>query len=104
VENGSSSDVNEFIDVNSEINFRIVIINNTKENTISVGFDLHSMKGDIIFGSAYKCTCKKGEKSEIVCHIPGNLLNNDTYQIHLYFHTENMAGLFSVKEFLTFEI
>jgi lipopolysaccharide transport system ATP-binding protein len=104
VENGSSINTTEIIDVKSEINFRIVIINKTKEDIISVGFDLLSMKGDIIFGSAHKFNCQVNEPVEIMCEIPANFLNTDLYQVHLYFHTKDMTGLFSIKEFLTFEI
>jgi len=104
VENASTVDADEMIDVNSAIDLRIVFVNNTKEETISVGFDLNTVKGDIVFGSASKAISIIGEPTEIICRIPGNLLNNDLYQIHLYFHTNGMSGLFSQKEFLTFEI
>jgi lipopolysaccharide transport system ATP-binding protein len=104
VENASASDVGEMIDVESEIDLRMVFVNNTKEDTISVGFDLNTAKGDIVFGSATKVKNTIGEPTEIICRIPGNLLNNDLYQIHLYFHTNGMSALFSCKEFLTFEI
>jgi lipopolysaccharide transport system ATP-binding protein len=104
IENASAADPDEMIDVKSAIDVRIVFVNNTKEDIISVGFDLNTAKGDIVFGSASKVKNTIGEPTEIVCRIPGNLLNNDLYQIHLYFHTNGMSGLFSHKEFLTFEV
>lgn len=104
IENGTSHDKDEVIDVKSSINFRIVLLNQTNESTISIGFDLNSIKGDIIFGSGQKFYCPVNEPCEVICEIPSNFLNNDLYQLHLYFHTEDMVSLFSVKEFLTFEI
>jgi lipopolysaccharide transport system ATP-binding protein len=104
IENASSLDKDEMIDVKSTINFRIVFINNTKEGIISVGFDLITLKGDIVFGSVNKTISVFGSPTELVCQIPGNFLNNDLYQISLYFHTIGMSGLFSFKELLTFEV
>jgi len=104
IENASAEDIDEMIDIKSAIDLRVVFINNTKEETISIGFDLSTAKGDIIFGSTNMEKSAIGKPTELVCRIPGNFLNNESYQIHLYFHTKAMSGLFSCKEILTFEI
>ena len=104
VENASTKNIHEIIDVTSDINFRLKFKNKTKENIISVGYDLKNIKGDVVFGSGGKFNCKIDELTELVCHIPANFLNDDMYQINVYFHTESMSILFSDPELLTFEI
>jgi len=76
----------------------------TEEEVLSVSFDLKTLRGDVVFGSGNKFECKKNHLSEIVCRIPGNFLNDDSYQISLYILTASMRMLFSKDEFLTFEI
>lgn len=103
-ENASSSNPEELLDVTSDINFRIKFKNKSKENLISVGYDLLNLREDVIFGTGNKFNCKINEVSELVCKIPGNLLNDDTYQIFCYFHTSSMSMLFYDKELVTFEV
>lgn len=104
IENASVLDVNSILDVTSEINFRIKIINKTKEDTIAVGYDLLTVKGDVVFGSGGKFDCKTNAVTELICKIPGNFLNDDLYQVHVYFHTNSMRDLYSKTDLLTFEI
>jgi lipopolysaccharide transport system ATP-binding protein len=104
VENASAIDKDEVIDVTSAINFHMKIVNQTQQNRISVGYDLRTIKGDVVFGSGVKFDCKKGEITDITCHIPANFLNDDAYQIHVYFHSDAMSRLFNDEELLTFEI
>lgn len=104
VENASSINPEELLDVTSEINFRLKFTNKSKEDVISVGYDLLNLKGDVIFGSGNKFTCPINKVSELLCKIPGNFLNDDTYQIFLYIHTNAMSMLFYDKELLTFEV
>jgi len=104
VENASSQDKDDMINVHSAFDIRIVFINKTKEDIISVGFDLHTGKGDIVFSSVNKFKCKPSICTDVVCHIPGDFLNNDLYNVHLYFHTNAMSGLFFYKDILGFEI
>ncbi|RKR10931.1 lipopolysaccharide transport system ATP-binding protein [Flavobacterium sp. 90] len=104
IENASSIDVNDIIDVTSSINFRLKIVNTTEKERISVGFDLRTIKGDIVFGSANKFDCSIGKVVEINCQIPANFMNDDVYQIHCYFHTNEMQSLFFDQELLTFEV
>jgi lipopolysaccharide transport system ATP-binding protein len=104
IEHGRSSNVNEDLDVTSPINFRIKFINQTNEDKISVGYDLRTIKGEVVFGSGGKFLSKKNSLTELVCHIPSDFLNDNTYQIHVYFHTNGMSSLYSNTEFLTFEV
>lgn len=104
IENASSNNKDEIIDVTSKIDFRIKIINFTNNERISVGFDLLTLKGDVVFGSGGKFDCQIGIISELICQIPDNFLNDEIYQIYFYVHTEGMRSLFEDKEFLTFEI
>ena len=104
IENASTPDTSEVIDVTSAINLRMKIVNQTNEERIAVGYDLRTIKGDVVFGSGGKFDCSIGAVSEVSCQIPGSFLNVDVYQIHLYIHTQDMKGLFQDMELLTFEI
>jgi lipopolysaccharide transport system ATP-binding protein len=104
IENESSNNKDAIIDVSSEINFRMKILNLTKTQRISIGYDLLTLKGDVVFGSGNKFECKITELTEVVCRIPSNFLNDDLYQIYVYFHTNDMVDLYSNKELLTFEV
>jgi lipopolysaccharide transport system ATP-binding protein len=79
-------------------------VNQTQAERISIGYDLRTLKGDVVFGSGAKFNCELGVITELTCQIPDNFLNDDAYQIHLYIHTEDMKKLFSEMELLTFEI
>ncbi|WP_166921699.1 ABC transporter ATP-binding protein [Flavobacterium poyangense] len=104
IENASSENKNDILDVTSAIDFRLKIVNQTDKEKISLGFDLKTIKGDIVFGSGNKFECRINEVTNISCRIPANFLNDDVYQIHFYFHTNEMRLLFSDEELLTFEI
>lgn len=104
IENASVFNKNEVIDVTSAVDFRMKIVNQTNKERISVGFDLRTIKGDIVFGSLSKFDCNIGDITEVICQIPANFLNDDVYQIHVYFHTNEMSELFSDMELLTFEV
>ena len=104
IENASSKDKEDVIDVRSEIDITITFINNTSEDKISAGFDLRTIKGDTIFGSGNKFICPIGKSISLTCRIPANFLNNDTYSIFLYFHSNAMITLYSIQDLLTFQI
>ncbi len=104
IENASASDKDEVIDVTSAIDFRMKIVNKTDKERISIGYDLLTIKGDVVFGSGGKFDCTVGEVTEISCQIPANFLNDDVYQIHCYFNTNEMRALFNDEELLTFEV
>jgi lipopolysaccharide transport system ATP-binding protein len=104
IENASVPDKEDVIDVTSAIDFKLKIINQTNAERISLGYDLTTIKGDVVFGSGDKFDCKIGKITELCCHIPANLLNDDLYQINVYFHTNEMRGLYNNGELLTFEV
>ncbi|SHM61540.1 ABC transporter ATP-binding protein [Flavobacterium saccharophilum] len=104
IENTSALDPDEIIDVTSTINFRLKMVNQTREEKISIGYDLRTIKGDVVFGSGGKFNCCIGMTTEVSCEIPANFLNDDVYQIHIYFHTNGMSQLYSNLELLTFEV
>ncbi|WP_366184821.1 ABC transporter ATP-binding protein [Flavobacterium ovatum] len=104
IENASKSNRDDVIDVTSAIDFRLKIVNQTKEEKISIGFDLRTIKGDVLFGSGNKFDCAVGRITELTCQIPSNFLNDDVYQIHFYIHSDAMNSLFQDTELLTFEV
>lgn len=103
VENASSNDVDELIDVTSEIDIHFKIVNLTNEKIISVGFDLKTLKGDTLFGSGGFVESEPGKVKDIKCRIPGNFLNDELYQIHYYFHTQSMSMLYE-NDLLVFDV
>ena len=104
IENASSINKQEVIDVTSDIDMIFEIVNLTNENELSIGFDLKNTRGDVIFGSGSKIAIDSGKSARISCRIPGNLLNDDTYQVLFYAHSKSMNLLFAEDELLTFEI
>ncbi|MFV0172836.1 ABC transporter ATP-binding protein [Empedobacter falsenii] len=104
INNLSALDPAETIDVTSDIEIVFEIVNQTKEEKLSLGFDLKNTRGDVIFGTGNKFNFPIDIPTKISCQIPGNLLNDDTYQILFYMHTEAMSHLFSEDELLSFEV
>lgn len=104
IENASTANVDDVIDVSSDIDINFKILNLTSEEILSVGFDLKTLRGDVVFGSGTKFACKSNQLADIRCRIPNNFLNDDSYQISLYIHTVSMRLLFATEEFLTFEV
>jgi lipopolysaccharide transport system ATP-binding protein len=103
VENASSDDVDAIIDVTSEIDLHLKIVNLTKEVTLSVGFDLKTLKGDTLFGTGQFFDFEIGKATDIKCRIPSQFLNDELYQIHFYIHTKAMSMLYS-NDLLIFEV
>jgi len=104
VENASSQNIKDDLFVNNEINIVFEFVNLTNETFINVGFDLKTYSGDILFGTSTTVECKTNNSKKVTCKIPSFLLNYDSYIIHLYFHRVDFAGMFSVSEFLSFEV
>lgn len=103
-ENASSVEKDDVIDVRSAVDIKFVFINHTRDEEITVGYDLSTIGGVTLFGSGNKFVCPPNKKTTLVCRIPANLLNDETYQVYLYFLSADMNALFEVKELLTFEI
>jgi lipopolysaccharide transport system ATP-binding protein len=104
INNAETPDSTAIIDVTNDVDISFTILNLTQENVISVGFDLKTVKGDTLFGTGGKFECVTGKPTKLICRIPGNFLNDELYQIHLYIHTEAMRGLYSNTELMTFEV
>lgn len=104
VNNASSNNPDDIIELSSDIEITFEVLNLTNNEEISIGFDLKTTRGEILFGSGSVIPCPKNKSTKVTCQIPGNLLNDDTYQILLYIHTKAMSLLFMKDEILSFEI
>ena len=104
IKNLSTIDPADVIDVTSEIEIEFEIVNQTKQERLSIGFDLKNTRGDVIFGSGNKFNFPINIPTKVSCRIPANLLNDDMYQILFYMHTEAMSHLYSEDELLSFEV
>ena len=104
VENGSSENPSDILDIGSDINLKLTVINHTKEEYLSAGFDLKTAKEDVVFGSGSKIYCPIGIPTVHTCTIPGNFLNDDLYQLDIYFHTQGMSKLYAQRNMLSFEV
>lgn len=94
----------EELDVSSGIKLRFIIKNKTNIESLSLGCDLKNLKEIIVFGSGTNFLCPKNKAVELVCNIPGDLLNDDLYQVNLYVNSSSMTSLCSEKELLSFEV
>jgi lipopolysaccharide transport system ATP-binding protein len=104
VENGSDENPAEIIDITSDVRLKITLVNHTKDHHLSVGFDLKTAKEEVVFGSGGKLHCPPGIPTVFTCIIPGNFLNDDLYQMDIYFHTAGMSKLFAQRNMVSFEI
>ena len=104
IENGSSGNPADILDITADITLRLTVINHTKEEYLSVGFDLKTAKEDVVFGSGSKIFCPIGIPTVHSCTIPGNFLNDDLYQLDVYFHTAGMSKLYAHRNMLSFEV
>ena len=104
VENGSSENPADILDITADIKLKLTVINHTKEEYLSVGFDLKTAKEDVVFGSGSKIFCPIGIPAVHTCTIPGNFLNDDLYQLDVYFHTAGMSKLYAQRNMLSFEV
>jgi lipopolysaccharide transport system ATP-binding protein len=98
------SDTDALIDVTSEIQVKLTVVNHTKEDFISAGFDLKTAREDVVFGSGSKLYAPIGKPTVFTCTIPGNFLNDDLYQLDVYFHTAGMSKLYVQRNMLSFEV
>lgn len=104
VEAVNTEDPNGLIDVTTPIDIHLELINSSGSEVLSVGFDIKTMKGDVVFGTGGKFSCPFNTSSHLVCHIPAPFLNDELYSVHVYIHTESMAALYNAAEFLSFEV
>lgn len=100
----NAAEANSLISVNSPTDITFHIINNSKGNVISVGYDLLSIKSDIIFSSINQFECLINKEVKLTSKIPANFLNDGFYSVRFYVHTASMALLFEKDDVLTFEV
>jgi len=90
------------------IEHEIIIIfefwNTSGEKNLKISFDLINIQEQIIFGSGADIIVENDNIGKTICHIPANILNDDTYSIHLFFFTEGMRPLYQQKDIVAFEV
>lgn len=104
IENKSSNDTDEPVDVTSAIDVAFTIMNTSSVNRLYIGFDLRSAKGETIFGAGHKFDAPQGKPVEARCHIPADLLNDGHYTIFTYIYTADMRQLYKHEDLLSFQV
>ncbi|MCS6933899.1 MAG: ABC transporter ATP-binding protein [Chitinophagales bacterium] len=104
IENTSSQNPDDVIDVTSSFDIAFKIINTSKAERLYVGFDLCSAKGDVIFGASHTFAAPFGVPVEARCHIPEGLMNDGYYSIYVYIYTSDMRQIYKNEELLTFQV
>jgi lipopolysaccharide transport system ATP-binding protein len=94
---------NTLITLDDDITLKFEILNKTKENFLSIGFDIKTVRDEIVFGSGSVFEFIDN-KIIVTCKIPKNFLNSDIYNLDFYIHTKMMKQLCYFQNMLTFEI
>jgi lipopolysaccharide transport system ATP-binding protein len=94
----------EHLKINEDFKVEIQFYNLTDFNEIIVGFDLIHVSGANVLSTGKLFTVQKNEINTVICSIPGNLLNNDIYSVHLMFLTKNIMLLYNNEDIITFEL
>lgn len=94
----------EHLKINEDFKVEIQFYNLTDFNEIIVGFDLMHVSGANVLSTGKLFNVQKKEINTVICSIPGNLLNNDIYSIHLMFLTKNIMLLYNNEDIITFEL
>jgi lipopolysaccharide transport system ATP-binding protein len=94
----------QYINVNNEINIEFRYVNKQETQNISVGYDLYSLKGDILFSALNLFFSEKNVIKKTKCVIPKHMLNDGQYYLSVYFHTEAMRQIFTKNEVISFEV
>lgn len=92
------------ITIENEIILNFEFWNTSGEQNLKIAFDLINIHEQIIFGSLTDIIVENGNIGKTACHIPANLLNDDTYSIHLFFFTNGMRSLYMQKDICAFEV
>lgn len=78
---------------------------NTGQDTdFMLAFDLLNLHEQTVFSTGTRVQVEQGQEGNVQCTIPGNLLNDDVYSIHLYFFNQDMKPLYNQKEIVAFEV
>jgi lipopolysaccharide transport system ATP-binding protein len=100
IENGNSKDIT----VNDEFDIVFLLTNKSDSLWLSIGFDVKSSNGEVLFGTGSILLLNLNTLSEVKCRIPKNLLNDGVYSIAFYVHTDSMRELLFENDFFYFEI
>jgi lipopolysaccharide transport system ATP-binding protein len=92
------------ITIDDEIILTFEFWNISGEKEIKIAFDLLNLQEQIVFGSGTDIVVENGSIGKVSCHIPANLLNDDTYNIHLFFFTTGMRSLCLQYNVVSFEV
>jgi lipopolysaccharide transport system ATP-binding protein len=95
--------VTSLITATHEIFLKFEILNKTKENFLSIGFDLKTVRDEVVFGSGSVFEFLDNTLT-VTCKLPSNFLNTDIYNIDFYVHTKFMKQICYYQNMLTFEI
>lgn len=71
---------------------------------LMVAFDLLNMHEQTVLSTGSPITVPTNGEGNIQCQIPGNLLNDDVYSVHVYFFNKDMKPLYNHKEIVAFEV
>ncbi len=95
--------INSLITLTHEIFLKFEILNKTKDNFLSIGFDIKTVRDEVVFGSGSVFEFLD-DTLTVTCKIPSNFLNSDIYNIDFYIHTKFMKQICYYQNMLTFEI
>ncbi|MBF4984402.1 ABC transporter ATP-binding protein [Nonlabens mediterrranea] len=101
LDSGASSTM---FDVTSPLDIEFEVVNLTDSEKLSIGFNLKTVRGEIVFGTGIKHNCPFNIPTKVRAHLPANFLNDESYLVHLYVHTEEMRALYSNPSLLTFQV
>jgi lipopolysaccharide transport system ATP-binding protein len=100
IENENSNEIT----INDGFDIVFQITNKTDSERLSIGFDVKTANGEVLFGTGSILPFGINSLSQVNCKIPPNLLNDGMYSITFYVHTESMRELFLENDFFFFEV
>ena len=94
----------EKIGLLTDIEVHLGLWNLQDEPELKIAFDLYNINEQVVFGTATDLKIEKGKNASALCRIPGKLLNDDTYSIHLFVFTAGMRPLYQHKDLISFDV
>ncbi len=92
------------IDLEDDIEIKIAYWSFLNEVKIRVTFDLINVHEQTVLSTGTLANAELGKDGFACCTIPGNLLNDSIYFIHIYFFTEGMKPIYNQREVIQFEV
>lgn len=90
--------------IDEDLKLEIKFWNVSEFEEIIVAFDLFHISGATVFSSGNTFKTIKNDITTVQCTIPANLLNDDTYSVHLMFFNKNILNLYEKQEIISFEL